>query len=77
MTGRGDLSDGQWQRLESLLPVSNNRCGRRRDHRQVVSGILHRVRPGCRGSLATALGVEVRTAVEVTSAVDTCSGEGW
>ncbi|MFE6886763.1 IS5 family transposase [Streptomyces sp. NPDC057694] len=46
MAGRGDLSDGQWRRLEPLLPVSNNRCGRWRDRRQVVNGILHRVRTG-------------------------------
>jgi transposase len=46
MTGRGDLSDGQWAQLEPLLPVSNNRCGRWRDHGQVVNGILHRVRTG-------------------------------
>lgn len=46
MTGRGDLSDGQWERLEPLLPVGNGRCGRWRDHRQVINGILHRVRTG-------------------------------
>ncbi|MGW8330365.1 IS5 family transposase [Streptomyces sp. NPDC055897] len=46
MTGRGDLSDGQWEQLEPLLPVSNGRCGRWRDHRQVINGILHRVRTG-------------------------------
>ncbi|WP_425264984.1 IS5 family transposase [Streptomyces yokosukanensis] len=46
MTGRGELSDGQWERLEPLLPVSNGRCGRWRDHRQVINGILHRIRTG-------------------------------
>ncbi|WP_399434521.1 IS5 family transposase, partial [Streptomyces sp. WAC05950] len=29
-----------------FLPVSNGRCGRWRDHRQVIDGILHRVRTG-------------------------------
>ncbi|MFB7429039.1 IS5 family transposase [Streptomyces hydrogenans] len=44
--GRGDLSDAEWERLQPFLPVSNNRCGRWRDHRQVIDGILHRVRTG-------------------------------
>ncbi|SEO93167.1 Putative transposase of IS4/5 family [Actinacidiphila rubida] len=29
-----------------FLSVSNGRCGRWRDHRQVIDGILHRVRTG-------------------------------
>uniref|UniRef100_UPI001782950D transposase n=1 Tax=Streptomyces filipinensis TaxID=66887 RepID=UPI001782950D len=40
----GDLTDAQWERLEPLLPVSNRRCGRWRDHRQVVNGVLYRIR---------------------------------
>ncbi|PSJ29140.1 hypothetical protein B7P34_08470 [Streptosporangium nondiastaticum] len=44
--GRGDLSDAEWERLQPFLPVSNRRCGRWRDHRQVIDGILHRVRTG-------------------------------
>ncbi|WP_434097861.1 IS5 family transposase [Streptomyces mirabilis] len=44
--GRGDLTDAEWERLEPFLPVSNGRCGRWRDHRQVIDGILHRVRTG-------------------------------
>lgn len=44
--GRGALSDAEWERLQSFLPVSNGRCGRWRDHRQVIDGILHRVRTG-------------------------------
>ncbi|MFE2251827.1 IS5 family transposase [Streptomyces lavendulae] len=43
---RGDLSDAEWERLWPFLPVSNGRCGRWRDHRQVIDGILHRVRTG-------------------------------
>ncbi|MFJ3086690.1 IS5 family transposase [Streptomyces sp. NPDC086838] len=43
---RGDLSDAEWERLRPFLPVSNRRCGRWRDHRQVIDGILHRVRTG-------------------------------
>ncbi|WP_411978014.1 IS5 family transposase [Streptomyces phaeochromogenes] len=41
---RGDLTDAE--RLRPFLPVSNGRCGRWRDHRQVIDGILHRVRTG-------------------------------
>lgn len=44
--GRGDLTDAEWERLQPFLPVSNGRCGRWRDHRQVINGILHRVRTG-------------------------------
>ncbi|MFF7362694.1 IS5 family transposase [Streptomyces sp. NPDC008125] len=44
--GRGDLTDAEWERLRPFLPVSNRRCGRWRDHRQVIDGILYRVRTG-------------------------------
>ncbi|WP_435855734.1 transposase [Streptomyces tanashiensis] len=44
--GQGDLTDAEWERLRSLLPVSKGRCGRLRDHWQVINGILHRVRTG-------------------------------
>ncbi len=27
--------------------MSNNRCGRWRDHRQVINGIIHRLSTGC------------------------------
>lgn len=40
------MTDAEWERLEPFLPVSNGRCGRWRDHRQVIDGILHRVRTG-------------------------------
>ncbi|GAA3117279.1 hypothetical protein GCM10010521_01250 [Streptomyces rameus] len=43
---RIDLTDAQWERPEPLLPVSNGRCGRWRDHRQVVNGVLYRIRTG-------------------------------
>ncbi|GGU06028.1 hypothetical protein GCM10010256_77530 [Streptomyces coeruleorubidus] len=44
--GRGDLTDAEWDRLQPFLPVSNGPCGRWRDHRQVIDGILQRVRTG-------------------------------
>ncbi|WP_443045060.1 transposase [Streptomyces sp. Go40/10] len=43
---RGDLADAEWARLRPCPPVSNGRCGRWRNHRQVIDGILHRVRTG-------------------------------
>lgn len=46
MGSRSDLTDAQWELLEPLLPVSNGRCGRWRDHRQVVNGVLYRIRTG-------------------------------
>ncbi|WP_408055719.1 IS5 family transposase [Streptomyces apricus] len=47
MLSRGDLTDGEWAVLEPLLPRSDNRCGRWRDHRQVINGIIHRLSTGC------------------------------
>ncbi|WP_374704553.1 IS5 family transposase [Streptomyces sp. NL15-2K] len=46
MLSRGDLTDDEWAVLEPLLPVSNNQCGRWRDHRQVINGIIHRLSTG-------------------------------
>lgn len=47
MVSRGDLTDAEWAVLAPLLPTSNNRCGRWRDHRQVINGIIHRLSTGC------------------------------
>ncbi|MFE9934261.1 IS5 family transposase [Streptomyces sp. NPDC005533] len=44
--GRGDLTGAEWERMRPFLPVSNRRCGRWRNHRQLIDGILHRVRTG-------------------------------
>jgi transposase len=45
--GRGDLSNAEWERLRSLLPPQGGRRGGRwRDHRQVVNGIIWRIRTG-------------------------------
>lgn len=41
---RLDLSDAEWERLRPFLPISNGRCGRWRDQRQVIDALLHRVR---------------------------------
>ena len=41
------LSDGEWARIEPLLPSSAGRRGHPyRDHRQVVEGIIYRLRVG-------------------------------
>ncbi|MFB7084560.1 IS5 family transposase [Streptomyces sp. NPDC056296] len=47
MLSRGDLTDDEWAVLEPLLPKSNNRCGRWRDHRQVINGVIRRLSTGC------------------------------
>ncbi|WP_331727686.1 IS5 family transposase [Streptomyces sp. NBC_00158] len=44
--GRGDLTNAEWVRLELHLPAAGLRGGRWCDHRQVVNGILLRVRTG-------------------------------
>ena len=46
MVGRGELTDAAWARIEPLLPESGRRGGRWRDHRQVVNGILWKLRTG-------------------------------
>ena len=41
------LSDAQWARVEPLMPCSDGQRGRPfRDHRQVVEGIIYRLRTG-------------------------------
>jgi transposase len=41
------LTDAQWARIEALMPTSKGQRGRPfRDHRQVVEGIVYRLRTG-------------------------------
>jgi len=41
------LSDAEWARIEPLMPSSDGQRGRPfRDHRQVVEGIIYRLRTG-------------------------------
>lgn len=44
MVGRGELTDKAWERIAPLMPVSTGRLWR--DHRQVINGILWRLRTG-------------------------------
>ena len=47
MRRRSVLSDAQWETIEPLLPAQLPWSGRpRRDHRQVVEGIIYRYRCG-------------------------------
>ncbi|MGW1998355.1 IS5 family transposase [Embleya sp. NPDC001921] len=46
MDGRGDLTDEEWEWLRPLLPEVGRRGGRWRDHRQVIDGVLFRIRTG-------------------------------
>ncbi|MFE7441580.1 IS5 family transposase [Streptomyces chartreusis] len=46
--GRGDLTNAEWDRLESFLPRGGTRGGRWSDHRRVINGVLYRVRTGVR-----------------------------
>jgi transposase len=43
---RGELTDGAWAQIEPLLPAVDGRGRRWRDHRQVINGILWRLRTG-------------------------------
>ncbi|GGT93193.1 MULTISPECIES: transposase [Streptomyces] len=48
MLSRGNLSNDEWAVLEPLPHQgNNNRCGRWRDARQVINGIIHRLGTGC------------------------------
>ncbi|MFB7852530.1 transposase [Streptomyces sp. NPDC056053] len=40
------MTDDERALLKPLLPVSNNRYGRWRDHHQVITGIIHRLGTG-------------------------------
>ncbi|GAA2930629.1 IS5 family transposase [Streptomyces enissocaesilis] len=44
MIRRGESTDAAWARIMPLLPRSNGRRGRWRDHRQVIDGLLWKVR---------------------------------
>ncbi|WP_422674090.1 IS5 family transposase [Bailinhaonella thermotolerans] len=43
---RHELTDEAWARIEPLLPVNAGPGGRWRDHRQVVNGIVWKIRTG-------------------------------
>jgi transposase len=43
---RGELTDKAWARIEPLLPVTDGRGHPWRDHREVIDGILWRLRTG-------------------------------
>ena len=46
VVGRGELTDAAWARIEPLLPSARRRGGQWRDHRQVINGILWKLRTG-------------------------------
>ncbi|MFE9966416.1 transposase [Streptomyces sp. NPDC005525] len=48
MAGRGELTDTTWERIEPRLPQADGRGRPWRDHRQVVNGVLWRLRTGGR-----------------------------
>ncbi len=43
---RGELTDEAWERIEPLLPENGRRGKQWRDHREVVNGILWKLRTG-------------------------------
>ncbi|WP_220499639.1 transposase [Microbispora sp. H10949] len=46
---RGELTDKAWQRIEPLLPETDGRGRPWCDHREVINGILSRLRSGSPG----------------------------
>ena len=46
MVRRHELSDAAWARIEPLLPAHPRQGGRWRDHRQVINGIVWKIRTG-------------------------------
>ncbi|MGO2046726.1 MAG: transposase, partial [Brachybacterium tyrofermentans] len=60
MSRRSVLSDAQWETIQPLLPAQRPWSGRpRRDHRQVVEGIIYRYRCGIAGSSELSVGAPV------------------
>ena len=47
MTNRGDVTDGQWGRLQPLLPPQKPPVGKpAHDHRRILTGIVWKLRTG-------------------------------
>ncbi len=46
MVGRGEVTDTAWTTLEPLRPTNGGRGQQWRDHRQVLNGILWKLRTG-------------------------------
>ncbi|MEU4178298.1 transposase [Streptomyces sp. NPDC026589] len=46
VTGRGEVADVVWERIEPMLPQTDGRGRPWRDHRQVVTGVLWQLRTG-------------------------------
>jgi transposase len=46
MVGRGELTDTAWEQIEPLLPDNGGRGQQWRNHRQVINGILWKLRTG-------------------------------
>src|SRR5262247_1271416 len=46
MVGRGELTEAAWDTIAPLLPAQGRRGGQWRDHRQVITGILWKLRTG-------------------------------
>ena len=44
MVGRGELTNEAWGRIAPLLPESGQPAGRRRCHREMLNGILWKLR---------------------------------
>ena len=46
MVGRGELTDAAWEQIKPVVPTSGGRGGQWKDHRQVINGILWKLRTG-------------------------------
>ena len=46
MVRRHELTDGQWRKIEPLLPGNGKPGGQWADHRRVINGVLFRARTG-------------------------------
>ena len=46
MVKKGELTDEAWARIAPLLPENGRRGGRWRDHREMMNGILWKLRTG-------------------------------
>jgi transposase len=44
---RHELTEGQYQAIQQLLPENGDRGGQWRDHHRILNGLLWRLRTGC------------------------------
>ena len=78
MVKKGELTDEAWAQIAPLLPENGRRGGRWRDHREVVNGILWKLRTVLLGATCPSATVPGRPATIASPAgAGTAPGTGY